>query len=211
MNALMVSVPCLPGPAPAGPVVRAGELDRLVEVSVLLVEARQQAVAMVARAGREAAALREAARQDGVAAAQGEVAALRTAAVDDAVEWLVAQQELEIVLAGRLETRLRSLLAAELEALTGEQDSAGLLVQRLRKRLSTLPADDRVTVRVAAGQREAVGLALAGLDHVDIVADAGLATGQAILDTPFVRVTLDIDAHLQTVLARLRHGDRERP
>lgn len=208
MTAWAIPIPRLPGPAPVGPIICASEMRCLAGVAALLADARLQAGEMVRRAERDAASVCEAARRDGVAAAQRDIAALRAAAIDEAVEWLVEQRELEVVLAGRLESRLRALLAAELEALIDGQDPAGLLVQHLRQRLAGLPADEPLTLRVSPGQSEAVGQACAGLAFVHIVADHGLQAGQAVLDTPFARVVIDLEVHLQAVIARLRHGNR---
>lgn len=202
-----ISVLRLPGPVPFGPVIGAHELKQLTTMSAWLDTVRQQAAEMLAAACREAEEIREAARQAGMASAREEMTALRSSIIESAVEWLFDQRELEAVVAGRMETRLRALVAEVLEEFLGEQDPIERLMHRLRSRLATFSAGDLLTLRVAPANHAALYQAFADRQQLNVEADGSLAPGHAILDTAFARIVLDPDVHLHAVMSRLRSGD----
>ncbi|POA99796.1 protein EsaK [Chromobacterium sinusclupearum] len=209
-NPLNLPVILLPGPMPAGTIVSAAELaarrDQAAALEALHAAAREdaealrrQAQAELEQARREAEALREAARQDAAAIRHQ----ARDEAVDEAVQWLCCEQEMEQLIARELAQRWRTLTARVLDEVLGQSDQNQLLLRRVERKVAELLPRGRVTLCVSPSALAAATRAWASAPEVKVMADPGLATGQARLDNGLVRVHLDEPAHQARVLQQL--------
>ncbi|PRP69728.1 hypothetical protein BUE93_13615 [Chromobacterium amazonense] len=215
-NPLNLAVATLPGPLPTGCVIRAAELETRRDLAGALerlhaaaredAEAlRLQAQAELEQARREAEALREAAWQDAAAIRRQ----ARDEAVDEAVQWLCCEQEMEQLIARELAQRWRTLTARVLEELLGQSDQNQLLLRRVERKVAELLPRGRVTLCVAPSALAVAARAWASAPEVKVMADSGLASGQARLDNGLVRIHLDEPAHQARVLQQLA-GEPER-
>lgn len=211
MTGLRIPITCLPGPVPPGPLIPAGELARYFDASQVLMKANDEATCLfrqaqeaLAEAEQDGVRIRERARRQGIAEAESKIAAIRVTTVDQTVDWLIAERELEVAIAGHLDTHIRALLAQALEEFIGELDGADLILRRLRKRIPQLIADEPFTIRVPPEQIQAVEQAFADQPHMRVTADEGLRPGQAVLETRLVTLNIDLDVHLQSIVSRLR-------
>ena len=210
MNRFEVLITCLAGPVPTAPVVPASELAVLFEADSIVAHARERAQALhdsadaaLAQALTDAESLRAQAREQGIADAQVELDAARAALVDETIEWCVAQGQMEAAIAARMDSRIRNLVADALEAFAGRRDGADLLMMRIREAIGRQLANQPVTIYV---NDDVLAETIAGCAlhrNVVIHADSALAVTQAVLETPLVRVRIDLAQHLQSVLARL--------
>jgi flagellar biosynthesis/type III secretory pathway protein FliH len=213
MNPLNVPITYLKGAVPPGPIIRANELALYFDAESIVAQAKSEAGALIARAGetladatREAERIRAQAREAGLTDARTQLEAMRASVIDETVQWCVAENELETTIIARLDTQIRSVVAASLEGFAAEQDPVDRLMQRVRARLRQCAAHERTTLRVANGALEAARVVWARDElgqRLEVVGDPTLKEAQAVIETPFVKIRIDLDLHLQSVLSRL--------
>lgn len=215
-----MNIPCLalPGSTPHAVVIPASQLAEYFSATKMLDDARAQAEVLqrqarecLARAEEEAFQIRTLARDQGIAEAANERQAMRQTLIEETVDWHVAETALEANLAQHLDTRLRDLVAQVLQEFIGEQDGVELMVRRVQQRLPAFLAQDALTVRVASNGEHQVRHALADHPQVQVLVCASLATNQALLETRLFTLRIDLDAHLQSLLSRLRQVPCETP
>lgn len=218
MNPLNIPCIALPGSTPSAMVIPAMQLAEYFSATTVLAEARAQAEAMqrqarecVAQAEEQALQIRTQARDQGIAEATSERETLRQTLIEETLDWHVAETALEATLAQHLDTRLRALVAQVLEEFIGEQDGAELVVRRVNQRLLTFLAQGALTVRVSPDCEHHARQSLADYPQVQVLGTPSLATTQALLETRLFTLRIDLDAHLQSLLSRLRQVPHETP
>ncbi|MBV4465824.1 hypothetical protein KVG95_21080 [Pseudomonas sp. SWRI79] len=216
MSAL--NIPCLylSGATPHSAVIPAVELADYFNATSILIEAReeaeailQQAHASLADAQRDAQQIRDKAHHQGIADAASELASLRTALIDETLEWLVAETALETTIAQHLDTRLRALVGAVLEEFIGEQDATELIIRRVQQRLMHFLSDEAITLRVSTSSKTKAKAIFSSYSQVRVIADTSLQDTQALLETHLFTLRIDLDLHLRSLLSRLRQVSRE--
>lgn len=218
MNHFGLSVMELDGVAPAGPVVSAAEFERYISAGASIGAARQRAAQRLRRtrraladARRESRAQAEAYASELLAAARREAACVadeaRLNAVGETVTWLVAESALERSVAGRLEQRFRNLLGSALKAYAAAEPSENLIANQVARHLEELAEHGKLTLRVAADRVEPVAARIGQLTqqkmNLEVVAEATLSNAQAVLDSPYVQIRVDLERHLDELLRRL--------
>ncbi|MFP3587713.1 hypothetical protein SCB29_29220 [Paraburkholderia sp. SIMBA_055] len=146
-----------------------------------------------------------------MAAARREAACLadeaRLNAVGETVTWLVAESALERSVAGRLEQRFRDLLGSALKAYAAAEPSENLIANQVARHLEELAGHGKLTLRVAAERVEPVAARIDQLTqqkmNLEVVAEATLSDAQAVLDSPYVHIRVDLERHLDEILGRL--------
>lgn len=219
VNFVNVPITYLKGPVPPGPIIRASALAHYFDAASILELARRQAEGLLARANeqladatRAAAQIRTQARKQGLAEANAQIEASRAALIEETIQWCVAESLLETTIAARLDSQIRRIVAQALAEFAAEQDVVEPLMRRVRARLRQCVEHPTITLRVAAHALEAAHGACAADERthrVHVVADRALKAAQAVIETPFVKIHLDLDLHLESVLTRLRAADDE--
>ena len=215
-----LNIPCLAlsGNAPQAIVIPAKQLAEYFNATTVLADARAQAETLLrqaceclAKAKEEALQIRALARDQGIAEAANERQTMHQTLIDETLDWHVAETALEATLAQHLDTRLRALVAQVLEEFIGEQDGVELIILRVQQRLPAFLAQGVLTVRVAPDREHQVRHALADHPQVQVFGCASLATAQALLEARLFTLRIDLDAHLQSLLSRLRQVPHETP
>jgi flagellar biosynthesis/type III secretory pathway protein FliH len=219
VNSVNVPITYLKGPVPPGPIIRGSALAHYFDAASILEQARRQAKTLLACADeqladatRDAAHIRAQARIQGIADANAQIEASRAALIEETIQWCVAESSLETRIAARLDSQIRAVLAQALAEFAAEQDVVEPLMRRVRERLQQCIEHPTITLRVAADALEAAhGACAAGerTRRVHVVADCALKATQAVIETPFVTIHLDLDLHLESVLTQLRATDDE--
>lgn len=218
MKALIVPCMSLPGSTLHTLLIPASELAEYFSASSVLAQAQaeaqvilQQAREHLALAEQEALQIRLQARDQGLAEAAHEHSALRQTLIEETLDWHVAETALEVTLAQHLDTRLRTLVAQALEEYIGEQDGAELIVRRVQQRLLTVLSTGALTVRVSPICEHQAQHAFAEYPHIQVISTPSLTTTQALLETHLFTLHIDLDAHLESLLARLGPFPKEKP
>ncbi len=216
---MQVSIVYLKGSVPPGAVIRAQELALYFEATSIVSNARREADALIASARErlsdathDAERIRAQAHAQGLADAQAGLEPLRAALVAETVQWCIAESALEEKIAARIDNRIGAIIAEALTELAADQDGAARLAQRVRERLSQCAEHRTLSLRVAHERLDAVKRACASAQdglRLNVAADASLTDGQAVIETPFVKICIDLDAHLQSVLTQLRGTGNE--
>lgn len=196
-------------PKPQKAVISAAELDFHIAASQRLLSTQQKAQAMeqqaleiISTAEHEAEKIRQDAYIESQAQAAQHIETARYKAIEEAVDWLEAESNIELGIANRLEERIRSLAVSALFEFSGKQDQAELSVRRLSRKIPEMIRNDRLRLRVHPLSFSVVQHAFQET-HVTVSADETLAMGQAELESDLVRIKLDVDAHLNILIARL--------
>ncbi len=200
------TVPCLPV-VPATTLFDASEFDAALALDTQL---RRAAAARLWRA-RAALAERkrraEAQLSEELANAREDMAARIASAERDALadvlSWHVEQAGLEALVAERVATRVAECAADAFVAFTRDEARAPLMAARIREAIATLDAATPGTLSMHPAQLPEVAALLAALT-CQLKADDTLPPGQAILDTPFVRIVIDIERHAGLLAEHLR-------
>jgi flagellar biosynthesis/type III secretory pathway protein FliH len=220
VNFVNVPITYLKGPVPPGPIIPASALAHYFDAASILELARRQAEGLLARADeqlanatRDATQIRTQARKQGLADANAQIEASRAAVIEETIQWCVAESSLETTIAARLDSQIRGVVAQALAEFAAEQDAVEPLMLRVRTRLRQCVEHRTITLRVAEHSLEAAHGACAADERtrrVHVVADRALKAAQAVIETPFVKIHLDLDLHLESVLTRLRAaGDQD--
>jgi flagellar biosynthesis/type III secretory pathway protein FliH len=211
---MQVPIVYLKGPVPLDPVVRAETLARYFEAASIISAAREEADALIASAKqlladatRDAQRVRAEAYEEGLADAQAGLEQFRAALVAETVQWCIDESNLETEIATRIDMRIGTVIVEALAEFVTEQDRATRLAQCISERLSQYAEHRTLTLRVARERFDAASSACvsdeAGL-RLNVTTDTSLTAAQAVIETPFVKICIDIDAHLQSVLSQLR-------
>lgn len=222
MNHFGISVTELAGDAPLGPVIPARQFVQYVSETARLGAARRRSAQALWRARRLLVHARQEARARAVAQAdallrEASAAAARIAhdarleGLNQTVAWLVEESQLEQIVAAGLEGRCRELVCAALRAYAAEMPADQLIANHVVDRLGEIGSHGRLNLRVSPPLRDAVARRVA--QHIaqstrpeiklQVVADASLNEKLAVLDSPYVQVRVDLDAHLQALLSQL--------
>ncbi|MCX8565618.1 MAG: Nodulation protein NolV [Glomeribacter sp. 1016415] len=216
MNRLNLSITSLCGTAPCTTIIPAATLAQYFDATTIVTHAQeaaqarlQQADAILAEAQREAEQIRADARQQGLAEAASERETMRAALIDETLTWLIAEEQLETAIAAQLDTRVRTWMAKMLAEWIGEQEATEWIMQRVKRRLPHGLEDTSVTLRVSTAAIPAAQAEFAAYPQVRVCADAALNARQAVLETRFVTLRVDLDVHLQSLLTYLTRETRE--
>ncbi|MEX3956746.1 hypothetical protein [Trinickia sp. EG282A] len=209
----------LKGPAPPDPIIRAQELALYFDAASIVAEARREAEALIAsaeetlaHATRDAQRIRAEAHEQGLADVQAELEPMRASLVAETVQWCIAESALEAEIAARIDERIGAVIAEALAEFVAERDDVTRLSERVRERLRRCAEHRTLTLRVARETFDAASRECASDEggwRVDVTADATLTNAQAVIETPFVQIRIDLDAHLESVLAQLRGAGKE--
>ncbi|MGF6401564.1 flagellar biosynthesis/type III secretory pathway protein FliH [Pseudomonas frederiksbergensis] len=216
MNALIIPCIFLPGSMPHATLIPATELAEYFSATSVLAQAhaeaeliQQQARECLAQAEEQAQLILDQARDQSLAEAAHELNTLRQELIEETLDWHVAETTLEITLAQHLDTRLRALVALVLEEFIGEQDGAELMVRRVQQRLLTFLTEGALTVRVSPASENQAQRAFAAYPQVQVISTPSLTMTEALLETHLFTLRIDLDAHLQSLLSRLKQTPRE--
>lgn len=216
MNPFGIVVTRIHGDIPVGGVIPALQLDQYVSVAAVVEHARARAAAVLRRARRrraelaEAAAQRlEAARIEGEARAEAAARAAHDATCRDVVTWLVNERELEASVAERMAERLRAWVGETVAEFAGQADRTALVAARIEAHIRQLSAHGMFTVRVCPAEFDAIAGRLPRDVRFELILDPSLHPGQALLDSPFVQLRIDLERHLRELLAAI--GERAEP
>jgi hypothetical protein len=211
MTRLKIALTRLHGTLPATSVLSPAEVDTLCGASAAIAAARQRAAQRLvrARAARSAALQRTAqieiqAREEAQRMIPQAVAQATDQALREAIDWLIDEAELEKAIARRVEARCRDLLANGLREYASELDNAQLLAERIARHAAELAAHGTLTLRLHPARLEPVRERLGADATFELTADASLNLDQAVIDSPFARLSIDLSQHLEQIVARLR-------
>lgn len=126
----------------------------------------------------------------------------RTSAVDEAVQWLCAEQEMERKIAREVGQRWRHLTAQALGELLGQQDQNELLLRRIERRVTEQFPAGRLRLHLSPGAMTAAGEHWRNVASVELIAEPTFGEGCAILDNGLVRIHLDTTEQQARVLAQ---------
>jgi flagellar biosynthesis/type III secretory pathway protein FliH len=213
MTPLNIPIVYLKGAVPPEPIIRASELMLYFDTASVLEQARREAERLiesaneaVAHAAREAESIRAQAREEGIADARRELQAKRAELVDETVQWCVDENQIEMQIADRMEQQIRGIVSQALAEFAAEQNSLEPLMRRIRAKLQQCAEHRVITLRVAHDALDSAKAVCLGIEHghrIHVQTDSTLKAAQAIIETQYVKIRIDLDLHLQSVLSRL--------
>ncbi|MCD9119837.1 hypothetical protein [Cupriavidus sp. UGS-1] len=210
MNPFGLTITAVRGELPVGGIVPAAMLDQYIDAAAALRRNRSRAAAVLLASRRHRARARLQAEQILVeATAEGErradaaARAAHDAICEDVLRWLVHENELEAVIAERLELRCRIVIADAVASFAGEAERAALIAQRVAARWRELSSHGAFTLRLCPDDVEAVAARLPAEPGFTISAEPALTSGQALVDSPYVQLRIDLDRHLAVLLAAI--------
>lgn len=211
MNPFALTITRVRAELPVSGVLDASELDAYIDTAAVYVRARSRAAEVLrtarkkmAQTRRDAALLREATLAKAEAEVRETVARAHDAVMRDVVTWLVDEADLERQAAARVEAQCRDWVAGCVAAFAGEADRSALIATRISSHLRELASHGRFTVRLAEADVAAVSERLPDEPGMELLADPALVSGKAWLDSPFVRLELDLNRQLDQLLAAIR-------
>ena len=185
-------------PAAGTKIIKADEYALYLEASSLLDAAREKAAAMEAQAEEAYERKKEEGYRDGMEEGKLEHAEKMMETILSSVEFIEG-----------IEDTLVSVVNQAIRKIIGEMDGKERIVRIVRNALNNVRGQQKVTVRVAPADEEAVSQALAamtagssGSEFLTIVADARLSRDSCILESELGVV----DASLETQLKALEHA-----
>ena len=206
----LVPITRIPGLVPFGPLILSADIARCIDASATVDRARheansllEQAGEVVAQARRDADDIRTEARREGLADAVSEMEAMRKTLVSETVNWLVTETDLELLVAERVDASVRTLIAQVLQEFAEEQDSTEILLRRVSARLPNLLGDAVLTLKVPTSALKMARSTFERDHRLRVIADASLPDKRAVLESPFLTLQMDIDAHLAILLSSL--------
>lgn len=210
MNPFGLTITAVRGELPVGGIVPAATLDGYIDAAAVLGRNRSRAAAVLlasrrrrAQARVQAAQILAEARAEGERRAEAAARAAHDAICEDVLRWLVCESELEAVIAERLQARCRTVIADAVACFAGEADRAALIAQRVAARWRELSSHGAFTLRLCPDDLEAVLARLPAESDFTVSAEPALAPGQALLDSPYVQLRIDLDRHLAVLLAAI--------
>ncbi|KLU21492.1 hypothetical protein EOS_35555 [Caballeronia mineralivorans PML1(12)] len=206
------------GDVTAGAIVPAGVLDQYLWATDRIRAARSRAAralwrarAVLAKTRRDAAELvsieLQKAREQAVFDARQQAGEARVAAIGETVEWLLAERDLEAAIAARFEQRFRVVLADALRQYAAAAVPDEVISRHLAPHLDEFLAHGKLSLRVHADLVGAITSRFSSPARVsealEIIVDDTLGQREAVLDTPFVQLRIDLDRHLDELLNQL--------
>ncbi|MCL9783822.1 hypothetical protein M9194_20560 [Vibrio sp. S4M6] len=193
-----------------GDIIPKTELEHLNHAQSVLDEARKQAQNIIAEAESELhqakadiqqmrADARFKAEQEAVSIAQKET----DQAIARTIEWIADEISLEQRVAANMGERIRTLVAQAVTEYCAQQDVSEILVRRLSRPIEEQLLKGNVQLKVNSQMLSAIELKLPKGNGLEIVADDSLSKNQACLETALLRMDLDLDLHLQSILDNL--------
>ena len=186
------------GPAAGTKLIKAEEYGLFLEADALLTAARNHAADMKARAEEAYEQRREEGYRDGLEEGKLEHSEKMMETILSSVEFIEG-----------IEDTLVNVVNQAIRKIIGDMDDRDRIVRIVRTALNTVRGQQKVTVRVAPADEEAVAQALSamtagssGTAFLTIVADARLARDSCILESELGVV----DASLETQLKALEHA-----
>jgi flagellar biosynthesis/type III secretory pathway protein FliH len=210
MNPFGLTITAVRGELPVGGIVPAATLDEYIDAAAVLRRNRSRAAAVLlasrrcrAQARLEAAQILAEARAEGERRAEAAARAAHDAICEDVLRWLVRESELEAVIAERLELRCRTVIADAVACFAGEAERSALIAQRVAARWREVSSHGAFTLRLCPDDVTAVAARLPAEPGFTISAEPALAAGQALIDSPYVHLRIDLDRHLAVLLAAI--------
>lgn len=210
MNPFGLTITAVRGELPVGGIVPAATLDQYIDAAAVLRRNRSRAAAVLLASRRcrtqarsEAAQILAEARTEGERRAQAAAQAAHDAICEDVLRWLVRESEIEAVIAQRLELRCRTVIADAVACFAGEAERAALIAQRVAARWREVSSHGAFTLRLCPDDMAAVAARLPVEPGFTISAEPALASGQALIDSPYVQLRIDLDRHLAVLLAAI--------
>lgn len=210
MNPFGLTITAVRGELPVGGIVPAATLDEYIDAAAVLRRNRSRAAAVLlasrrrrAQARIEAAQILAEAHAEGERRAEAAARAAHDAICEDVLRWLVRESELEAVIAERLESRCRTVIADAVACFAGEAERAALIAQRVAARWREVSSHGAFTLRLCPDDVAAVAARLPVEPGFTISVEPALASGQALIDSPYVQLRIDLDRHLAILLAAI--------
>lgn len=208
MNVLVPTYVTLPGDLPAGKLIRQADFKVYLQAQDVLIEAqreahriKQEAEMIVAAAMNDAENIFQRAQQQGEEAAQEKIAQITEKscqeAISKAIHWLIDMQDIEKTVIKYLESDVRAYLNHALMTFVSEQDMIDLTIQRIVHNLTEMVVEDKLILRVHSDAMETVMMQFANDARIRVVDDITCQPGQAIIESPFVQIEIDIKKHIQ--------------
>lgn len=208
MNLLVPTYMTLPGDLPMGKLIRQADFEVYLQAQDVLTDVqreahqiKQEAEMIIATAMNEAENIFQRAQQQGEQAAQETIAKITDKscqeAISKAVHWLMDMQDIERTVIKRLEKDIRAYLSHALMTFFSERDLVELTVQRITHSLADMVVQDKLILRVHRDAKEKVMVQFANDARIRVVDDAACQPGQAIIESPFVQIDIDIKKHIQ--------------
>ena len=211
MKATLIPIIRLQVASPQKSIIPATELAECVmgsaELHTAQLEAdalKHDAQALISDAQRAVETIQQQAYLDSQADAAEGVEAARTHVIEETLDWLVAEGQLELAIASRLEERIRILAAQALLEFSGKQDHTELLVRRLARKIPETIRHGQLQLRVSSSRLASVQAAFEGEPHIQVSTDDTLAEAHAVLENNLVRLQIDLDRHLNLLTERLK-------
>ncbi|MEW9889583.1 MAG: hypothetical protein AB2989_06540 [Candidatus Symbiodolus clandestinus] len=124
----------------------------------------------------------------------------RQQAIVETIQWLVTSQQIEQALTDHLVQQAAQWAVAAFKQLVADADQPQLLWQQLQGSLHELQGHGQLTLRVHPSQSQALQNRL---DNLHVIADQQLQPLQAFLESPLVKVELDLQHHLNLLIEQL--------
>lgn len=213
MNLLVPTYVTLPGDLPIGKLIRQADFEVYLQAQDVLTDVqreahqiKKEAEMIIATAVNEAENIFQKAEQQGQQAAQETIAQITEKscqeAISKAIHWLIDVQDIEKTVIQYLEADIRAYLSHALMTFVSEQGIINLTVQRITHSLADMVGQDKLILRVHRDAKEEVRVQFADDVRIHVVDDAACQPGQAIIESPFVQIDIDIKKHIQ-LLQRL--------
>lgn len=210
MNPFGLTITAVRGELPVSGIVPAAMLAQYIDAAAVLRRNRSRAAAVLLASRRHRARARLQAEQilaeamaEGERRAEAAARAAHDAICEDVLRWLVREDELEAVIAQRLESRCRRVIADAVASFAGEAERAALIAWRVAARWRELSSHGAFTLRLCPDDVATVAARLPAEPGFTISAEPALASGQALIDSPYVQLRIDLDRHLSVLLAAI--------
>lgn len=192
---------------PVGKVLPSQQIDEALSMQAQLRRAaahrlRRARAAIVSRRARLEADLGErCAVLEAECEARAEDAEAR--AVAAAVQWLVDESALEVRVASQVAQRVADCAADAFVAFAANEDRAALLALRVRESIGSAFAECQAALRLSPDDHASLTQLLSD-SACRLLVDADLPAGKAVLESPYVRVVINLNRHAALLAAHLR-------
>ena len=191
----------LPGVTPTCALIKALDLASLTQGAQLLTQAQREADAILAGAHDAAQAIETEMHARCAEEYNAWRATVHDEVVRTTVSWLVEAESLQNTVLSHMETRIRTAMAQALQAWVAEHDSGEALLAQILPQVQRYAQHGNLTLRVPPAQlAQMVAQSPAVLN---CVADDRLSLGQAVLESPLLRLELDLARHAQQMCDQL--------
>ncbi|MCL9783731.1 hypothetical protein M9194_20100 [Vibrio sp. S4M6] len=124
-------------------------------------------------------------------------------AISQSIDWIADEVSLEKVIALQMGEKIRALIAQAVREYAALEDVSEILLRRLSKPVEEQLKKGSVDLMVHPEVLPKLSQKVAKGDGLNLIADASLTVKQARLETPLVRVELDLERHLQHIIDKL--------